>query len=142
MLNLILAILLGGIFAYFAIQNSVPTFVSLGNYLFSVPLYIVALGSLLLGVVISGLLSLTSWAGSAITISSKDNQLRKTEQLIAGLKNQINNLLLENSSLKGETSEIKTQAELEKQLVREHTKVEERSPHISFWDRLRYRLAI
>ncbi len=144
MLNLILAIILGGIFAWFALANAAPVVVNIGGYLLSFPLYAVAFLSLLVGVAISALLSFTSWLGTSFALSSKDSQIRKEANQIADLKNHINALQIENAKLRGETVETRNEARLEKDLAVERAKLGEREhqAHPNFLDRLRYKLAI
>lgn len=137
MLNLIVAILLGIIFAFFALANAVPVIVNLGaGNLLSLPLYAVAFLSLLVGVIISALLSFTGWISSSLALSSKDSQIRKEANIIADLKNNIQVLQLENAKLKGEHQELETESKLEKDLA------VERAKQPSFLDRLKYRLAL
>lgn len=136
MLNLILAIVLGGIFAYFALQNATPVLISLGGNILTFPLYAVAFLSLLVGIIISALLSFPGWLSSSMALSSKDSQIKKEANVIADLKNQIQTLQIENAKQKGEHHELETEAKLEKDLA------VERAKQPSFLDRLRYKLAI
>lgn len=143
MLNLILALILAGIFAWFALANAGPVLVNLGGTLLSLPLYAVAILSLFIGVAISSLLNFTSWLGTRFALSSKDSQIRKEANIIADLKNQINALHVENAKLKGETLETRSEARLEKDLAVERAKLGEREhqAHPSLLDRIRYKLA-
>lgn len=136
MLNLIIAIILASIFAYFALQNATPVLVSLGGNVLSIPLYAVAFLSLMVGVTISALLSFSSWISSSWELSTKNSQIRKEVNTITELKNHISALQIENAELRGETLETRNEARIEKDLA------VERAKQPSFFDRLRYKLAI
>lgn len=147
MLGLILAVILGALFAYFALENSATTFVSLGNYVFALPLYIVALGSLLSGIILSWLLSLGTTISAATALSTKDNQIKKSQQLITDLKNRIHDLELQNTELLGETRGVQKTTQVNQQIAHDQAHLEGRPhEHINglqaFFDRLRYRLAV
>lgn len=103
MITLMSAIGLGLIFTYFATQNTNTVTISLGNLIWTgILLYVVILGTLLLGFLVASLLSLINEATSALTISGKDHQLKKNENLVDELKNKNHDFELENTHLKGE----------------------------------------
>lgn len=103
MIILILTVLIGIGFAYFATQNTIGVPVQIGNNFYSsVPLYAIALGSLLLGLAISGILRMIDWAATGLTLRGKDNQIRQTESTVEQLNKKIKDLEMENSRLRGE----------------------------------------
>lgn len=149
MLSFILAVILGGAFAFVAIQNALPVPLHLGGYyLTSVPLYLVAFASFIAGIVISGLFGLVGWASSAIALVNRNSQLEKAQKVNANLQSQIQILQVENKTLKEDmrTGESKAQFQAEEahqeadEANRPHEHLRLHGP--SFLDRLRYRLAI
>lgn len=131
MLTLIAAVILGLVFAYIAVQNTTGVPIRIGVYEWiNIPLYIIAIGSLLFGLFISWLLSLVDWIASALTISGKDNALHKAERTIENLDRKIHELELENARLRGEKKEAQ---------VREHVAYT-RPP--TFFERLRHGLSL
>lgn len=102
MLILLLLIVYGIVFALFATQNTGSVPITLFNYnLASVPIYLVALGSLLLGTAISWLISLINGISSSLTIHGKNSTIKDAHKTIEQLKNENNRLALENAELKG-----------------------------------------
>ena len=68
---LLAAVALGLGFAYFAVQNPQIVTVQLGQFLvYELPLYIVALGSLFVGLALSWILSFVNEVGTAFTLSN------------------------------------------------------------------------
>ena len=133
MLFLILAVVIGLGFAFFSVQNTVGVPVQIGNNFYSsVPLYAVALGSLLLGFAVSGIMRMIDWAATGLTLHGKDNQIRKTETTVHQLQQKIHDLELENNRLRGEDKGNK-KAELE------HNVHDEEKP--SFTNRLRHSIS-
>lgn len=115
MITLILALGLGLIFTFFATQNTTGVTIALGNLLWTgIPLYVVVLGTLLIGFLIASFLSLINEATSALTISGKDHQLKKNENIVEELKSKINQLELENTHLRGELKKANIDAVKEK----------------------------
>ncbi len=98
---------MGIIFAFLATQNTIGVDVNIARYTFSgVPLYLVALGSLLIGLLISSFVHIFDSLSSLFTIHSKDSQIKATEKDIIELKNMVHNLELENARLRGEKGDI------------------------------------
>lgn len=105
MLVLIVVVLLGLGFAYFAAQNTLSTTVYLGSFVVrELPLYVVTLGSLLLGVLISWIISIVGGLSSYFTSFRKDVRIRDSEQKIEDLRARINALGVENARLGGSVS--------------------------------------
>mgnify|MGYP001612573608 CR=1 FL=1 len=114
MITLILGILLGGLFAYLAFQNTMGVTVRAGNYLFSdIPLFLIASASLLFGIFIAWVLSLGDWISTSATIHGKESELRSTEHALQDAEKRIESLEHENTKLHEEVEKLKsTPAEL------------------------------
>ena len=130
MLALIVIVLFGLGFAYFSTLNTLTVHVNLFGTLLIVPLYGLVLGSILLGVVVSWILSLFDWAASAWTLRSRESKIKESEEDILGLRKRVYDLELENTRLRGERN------------PKEAIVIEEKPErkHISLADRIRHRL--
>lgn len=107
MLTLIIMVLLGIGFAYFAAQNTTAVDIQLAHYqLPTIPLYILALGSLLLGIFISWIISLANGVSSLFLRYQKDSKIKDKESTIEKLTARLHKVELENAKLKGENPEI------------------------------------
>lgn len=134
MFLLLLLVIFGLGFSYLATQNTMGVNLQLYNQtLTGVPLYIVALGSLLVGFFIAWIVSLIDWASSAMTMHSKDSAIHRNERTIMSLQEKVRDLELENARLRGETDE-----EVEPEKISR----EEHRPAPNLFDRLRHRLSI
>lgn len=103
MSTLIVAVIAGLLFAFFATANTAGVTINIGNYLLNnVPLYLVALGSLLLGLLISWVISLVDSLSSGLSLRSKEQQIKQTEHRLEDLKSRVQELEIENARLKGE----------------------------------------
>lgn len=99
---LIIAVIFGLWFTFFATQNSVPVSLQFGGYAVAgVPLYAIALGSLLVGLLISWVINMLEGASSFFKIASKDHSLHKMDDELDKLKAKIQELEVENAELKG-----------------------------------------
>ncbi|HZQ29959.1 MAG TPA: lipopolysaccharide assembly protein LapA domain-containing protein [Patescibacteria group bacterium] len=104
MFALIVLVVFGIGVAYFATQNTQATSITLLSYhVRSVPLYLVVLGSLLLGFVVSWLLSLVGVISSALKIHGRDSTIKDSNKQIAELTKRVHQAELENERLKGES---------------------------------------
>jgi cell division protein FtsB len=92
-----------------------------------VPLFIIILGSLLIGLLVSWIFSLVDGAGAAMSLMGKDRKIHAQESQVSQLENRIHDLEIENAQLKGESTD--------REVV-----IEER-PRVSWLDRLRHRLS-
>ena len=131
MITLILAVLFGLGFAYFATQNTTPVTIGLGDYATTIPTYVLVLGALIFGIFIAALLGMINQFSSALAIFDKNHQLKKTEAQVEDLKDQIAMLEIENDKLRSTNGEIVAEN------VHEHienTKLKTKS----FMDRLRH----
>lgn len=100
MAALILLILFGLGFALFATQNTGSVHILLGSYIFNnIPLYVVVIGSILLGVFISWLINLVEEFSLFFTLQMKDNMLKKSQQTIEELQRENSELKLKVTQL-------------------------------------------
>src|ERR1700689_574734 len=89
--------------AYFATQNTGIVHITLANFFTGgIPLYIVVIGSMLLGIFISWLISIVNYIFSTVKILGKEAKLKDAYRTIETLNKDNNDLLLENARLKGE----------------------------------------
>ena len=105
MISLLILILSGAWFAYFATQNTQHVTINLFNYTFAnVPLYAIVLGALLIGVFISWIISFFGSISNSLTISGKNSKINARNKEIEKLNARIHDLELENENLKGKAS--------------------------------------
>lgn len=103
MFTLLILILFGGIAAYFATQNTQAVSITLASSVFSnIPLYVIVLGAMFIGILVSYLISLVSSFSSSLTIFNKESKLKETKKELAELTKRIHHLELENTELKTE----------------------------------------
>ena len=107
MLSLIVTILFALAIAYFAIQNTLGVTLVIANNIFNnVPLFSIVIGSVLLGVllssVISGLNSLTSY----MRLRGKDHVIQEDAKAIHMLQEKVHGLEVENAQLKNGEKKI------------------------------------
>ncbi len=100
MSTLIIIVLYGLAFAYFATQNTAGVVVKLGDYIWTLPLYVVAFGSLLAGLLVSWIISvinsLLDWSeGRKMETAYQD-----TRQTVYDLSKRVHDLELENTHLR------------------------------------------
>lgn len=101
MLEMILGILVAIIFSFFALQNTQPVTLHLQNYVIdNVPVYLVAITSLLIGIILSFVASLAGSISSAVAIFDKDQKIRNTQKALDKLHDKIDELESENQRLK------------------------------------------
>jgi uncharacterized integral membrane protein len=106
MLTLIATVILGIGAAYFATQNPGYTDISLAGYSYHLPLYLLVLGSLLLGLLVSSLVQLGSFLSSSFILRSKDGQLKNNQKSLDFLRDSVHALELENARLRSKDNEI------------------------------------
>lgn len=105
MVSLIILIVTGGFFAYFATQNTMRISVSMFHYTINnVPVYALVLAALLLGIFISFIISLFGSVSNFLTIFGKNSEIKKDEAQISALNKRVRELELENERLKVKTS--------------------------------------
>ena len=129
MLALILLIIFGLGMAIFATQNTGVVHIMLGSYLISgVPLYMLLIGALLLGILISWFLSAVNSFSLFRNLSEKDREIRQEQQTIHDLQKK-------NKELSLEIEQLKRESHAQKEFVKE-----EHRPSVI--ERIRHNLAI
>jgi uncharacterized integral membrane protein len=105
MLVLIVGVIVGLAMAYFATQNTTPVTIRIAQYaLEEVPLYLVVVGSLFVGLLISWILYLARAVSSRLTIYGKDHEVRRARRTAADLEMRVQELQAENAHLKTDHS--------------------------------------
>ena len=103
MSELIIAVLFGLGLAYFATQNTMTVPISFGLYqFFNVPIYLIAFGSLLAGLLIAWIIHLVGTLGFLVSLRNRDAKIREGEFEMGNLKKRLRILELENARLKGD----------------------------------------
>lgn len=101
MLVLIVGVIFGLVVGYFATQNTTPVTIELGQYVIKeLPLYVVIVGSLLVGLFIAWILYIARTVSSRVTIYGKDTEVRKARRTVADLEQRCRELEEENGRLK------------------------------------------
>lgn len=133
MLTLIFTVIVGLIFAYLATQNTQGVNLSLLNYsLTNIPLYIVALGSLLIGLLLSSVVHLVNSLYSFFSIHRKDTQIAQSQREVNNLENRIHELEVENAHLKGQKNDFGHQEVIIERSTTSHPSLFERLRHNLF----------
>ena len=104
MLSILFSVIFGLAIGYFATQNTSPVTIQLGElHIENVPLYFVAIGSLILGFFIAWIFSLARTVSSTLTVYGKDRLVKRTET-DPDLERRIRQLESENARLRGNTA--------------------------------------
>jgi uncharacterized integral membrane protein len=111
--TLILLVILALLFGFFATQNTQTITIVLANAnIPDLPLYIVIGATLLIGLAIAWIMSLSDTISSSLKIRGKESTIKDGRNTIHDLTKQINQLEIENAKLKGElkkeSSDIKS----------------------------------
>jgi uncharacterized integral membrane protein len=105
MVVLLVAVIFGGLIAYFGMQNISPVTIRLNEYVWDdVPLYLVIVGSLLVGLFIAWILYFARSVSSTLTIYGKDRAMKKAKHTVADLERRVQELEAEKAQLKNELS--------------------------------------
>ncbi len=105
MLAFIAIIIFGLGFASFATQNTSEIVVRAGNLVLPIPIYILAFGALLVGVLISEIIHLTKSATAASLIRQKNERIREDQEIINNLSEKIRDLESKNDRLQEKNKE-------------------------------------
>ena len=90
MLSLIVTILFGLGVAYFALQNSMNVVIHMGNYtLIGVPVYAVVVISILVGVLISWVISGLNSLAAYLALRGKDKVIKEDKRTISQLRQDL-----------------------------------------------------
>ncbi len=101
MLTLIILLVFGSGMIYLAFQNTAHVTLTFLTYTFpNMPLYLVILGSMLVGVLLSYIMYLANSISTFFTIHGKDNKIKESEKDVTQLTKKTHELELENESLK------------------------------------------
>ena len=104
MFALIVLFIFGIGVAFFATQNTQAISITLANYpLTGIPLYLIVLVSLLLGFVVSWIISFVDVIASALKMHGKENMIKNANKQISELTKRVHQLELENERLKAES---------------------------------------
>ena len=101
MLSILLSVCLGLVIGYFATQNTAPVSLQFGEFVLdNVPLYVVAVGSLLLGLLIAWIFSFgRTFSASFATFGSR-RQGREVDHNVTALERRVRDLEVDNAQLK------------------------------------------
>ncbi len=102
--SLILLLIFAIGFGYFATFNVLAVPIIFGSFysLTAIPLYVVIGASLLIGLLLSWLISLVGSLGNRFTLRAKEREINDSKAKIHAMTKQTNELQLENANLKGE----------------------------------------
>lgn len=101
MIGLIIGATTALLIFFFALQNSQTVNVQFLNYeLNDVPLYLVAILSLLAGIILSFVISIPGSISTAVDMFSKDRKIKRTEKSLEKVTNKVKGLETENTKLK------------------------------------------
>ena len=100
MLSILLSAIFGLAIAYFALQNATPVSVQIGELVFpEVPLYLIAVGSLILGIFIASIFYFARTV-SAITLHGRHHHPAADNKTVIALERRIHDLEIENARIK------------------------------------------
>jgi uncharacterized integral membrane protein len=100
MLALIFTVLFSLVVAYFATQNTSYLILHFGYYTWAgIPIYVVVLGSLLVGLLFAWLFHLLSSISSSIRLNKKEHALKDSKDINLELRKKVHQLELENAKL-------------------------------------------
>jgi uncharacterized integral membrane protein len=97
---LLIGVIFGLGFAYLATQNAALVALQLAGYSLSMPLYVVALGSLLIGLVVAWLMSAVDWASWSLRVQGRESVIRKQERELEELRAKVLELEKQNIQLR------------------------------------------
>jgi len=101
MLVLLIAVLFGLATGYFATQNTMPVTIRVVEYVWEgIPLYMVVMGSLLVGLFIAWILYVARSVSSTVTFYTKEYAVKGTRQMAADLEKRLRALEEENTRLR------------------------------------------
>jgi uncharacterized integral membrane protein len=101
MLALLIAVVFGAAVGYFATQNTIPVTLRIAEYAIEeVPLYLVVIGSLLIGLFVAWILYVARSVSSSLAIRGKNTEVRRARETIAELENRVHDLEVENARLR------------------------------------------
>ena len=100
MLILILSLLIGSILVYISKYNFQPVSLNLGFTIFSgIPLFYIIVGSLLVGLALSYLISLIQSISTSFILHGKDVEIKKNKGEVLELTKRVHQLEIKNEKL-------------------------------------------
>ncbi len=103
MLTLILIVIFGLGFGYFATQNTSVVFINFWEYSSPpVPVYLIILISIGIGILLTMIFNFLKWFSSSRKLSKKERDLQKTESEVNELTKEVHKLQLENTKLEAQ----------------------------------------
>jgi uncharacterized integral membrane protein len=125
MLSLIVILMFGLAIAYFAIQNTLGvTMVLANNVVSNVPLYLIVIGSVLAGVILSWIISGLNAFSVYRKLRGKEKIIEQDQREISSLQEKVHNLEAENTQLRSEMDNRFKDARVEER----HDEERERRP--------------
>jgi uncharacterized integral membrane protein len=106
MLSLLLSIIFGLAIGYFATQNTSPVTIQFGELVLeNVPLYMIAVGSLILGLLI-GLVFYLARSVSNLRFIGRDHETERARRTVIELDHRVHTLEAENARLRDELPDM------------------------------------
>lgn len=106
MATLIITVLLGLMFAWFAVANTQAISINIGGNLLTTPVFMLVIVSVLIGLLISAVISAIDSISSSWALHSKDSKIHQKEQAVESLSAKVHNLEIENARLKGDSEPV------------------------------------
>lgn len=107
MLNIIILLMAGSVFAYISKDNLTPVTLNLAHYTFAdIPLFYVIVGSLLLGIVFAYIVQILGSISTALELRSNKQEIKSSKDEILELTKRVHQLELEKEKLKHGKPEI------------------------------------
>lgn len=107
MITLLLAVAIGIFFTLVAVDNSQLSTLNVFGIVFSLPLYLVAALSFLIGALVTSLSSIFDWTQTAFDLRKREKNLNSTVRINEALQTDIQKLQNENTKLKEELDHLK-----------------------------------
>lgn len=101
MSSLVIIVLFGLGFALLATQNTGVSAFNLLGYTWTLPMYMIVFGALLIGFFISWIVSSIDTLGAWSSLRGKDSKIREGEQTVTQLQSRVRELEIENAKLQG-----------------------------------------
>lgn len=106
MLFLLITVILAGLFALFATQNTTVVEVSFGKFVLdNIPLYLVVLVPLLIGLLASYFIYIMYFLSTKLTLSEQKDKINYLKEENSELTKDLHKLELENAKLKSQNGE-------------------------------------
>ena len=107
MSSLILTVVLGLFFAWFAVFNTQNVDLNIGSSLLTIPIFMLVIVSVLVGLLLSAIISSINWVSSSLALHSRDNQIKQKSQVVENLEHKLHDLEIENAQLRNDKNNRK-----------------------------------